>query len=170
MDNFIKYQNNFPDRFYGIRFEELKKDPQNVMKKVCKFLEIDYEPAIINENNWVDHHGKQWGNRKISSFYDSGDHKNPVGRWKRLITPEELYLCEWVGRTQMLAFNMNFEEQPISQEIIDNAIKMITSSKILNEAFKNWCDTGRGVQMYPLDPTDPSTWDERARPSASKWG
>ena len=70
----------------------------------------------------------------------------------------------------MLAFNMNFEEQPISQEIIDNAIKMITSSKILNEAFKNWCDTGRGVQMYPLDPTDPSTWDERARPSASKWG
>ena len=59
MDHFIEYQNNFPDRFYGIRFEELKKDPQNVMKKVCKFLEIDYEPAIINENNWVDHHGKQ---------------------------------------------------------------------------------------------------------------
>ena len=60
----------------------------------------------------------------------------------------------------MLAFNMNFEEQPISQEIIDNAIEMITSSKILNEAFKNWSDTGRGVQMYPLDPTKPSTWTE----------
>ena len=45
----------------------------------------------------------------------------------------------------MLAFNMNFEEQPISQEIIDNAIEMITSSKILNEAFKNWSDAGRDI-------------------------
>ncbi len=160
MDHFIECKTNFPDRFHGVRFEALKKDPEKEMNEVCEFLGVDYEPEMINEDNWTDYHGEKWKNRKVSSFYDVGDHQNPVGRWRRLITPEELYLCEWIGRRQMLAFNMDFEGKPVSQEVFDNAMEMITSSSLLREAFKNWCDTGRGMQRYPMDPTDSSTWDK----------
>jgi len=33
---------------------------------------------------------------------------------------------------------------------------------LLREAFKNWEKTGKGVEKYPLDPTDPKTWDKNA--------
>jgi len=165
MDHFIECKNNFPDRFHGIRFEELKKDPEKVMKRSCEFLGLDYEPEMINEDNWTDYHGEKWKNRKVSSFYNEGDHHSPVERWRRLITPEELFLCEWIGRRQMLALNMRIEGQPVSQKIFNNAIKMITSSNLLKESFKKWCETGKGIQRYPLDPTDPSTWDKNPKTS-----
>ena len=45
---------------------------------------------MIDEDNWTDYHGDKWKNREISSFFKDGDSQNPVGRWRRLITPEQL--------------------------------------------------------------------------------
>jgi adenylylsulfate kinase len=160
MDYFLDCQKKFPDRFYGIRYEALKENPEREIKKVCQFLGVEYEPGMIVEDNWTVYDGDKWGNTVVSSFHKDGDSKNPVGRWRKLISPEELYLCEWIGRKQMQAFNMKFEGNPVSQEVFDTAIKMVTSSSLLREVFKNWCDTGTGVEKTPLDPHDPKTWDK----------
>ena len=160
MDHFIDLKKKFPNRFFGVRFELLKEDPEREMKKVCKFLDLNYEEGIINENNWVDYHRNLWKNRQISSFYDDGDPMNPVGRWKRLITPEELYLCEWIGNKQMKNFNMQLEGNNITNDVRYNALNMLNSSELLKDAFNHWKETGKGVQKYPLDPTDSKTWDK----------
>ena len=162
MDHYLEYQESFPERFYGVSFELLKENPEREITKICLFLDLEYEAGMIVEENWTDYHGDKWKNRQISSFYKDADSMNPVGRWRRLITPEELYLCEWIGCKQMKAFNMQFEGELASQEVIDRAIKMLNSSELLREAFKNWEKTGKGVEKYPLDPTDPKTWDKNA--------
>ena len=64
------------------------------VKKICKFLEINFEPSMLEEKNWVELDGKAWGNRAVSSFYQEGDHVNPVGRWRKRILPEDLFLNE----------------------------------------------------------------------------
>ena len=158
MEHFIKFQKMYPDRFYGVRYENLKLNPESETKKICKFLEIDYNQRMLDENNWSDYKGKKWANKKESAFYSSGDHLNPMGRWKRLITEEELFLCEWIGKKQMQEFGLKFENKKISQEVFNRAIEMITSSELLRECFKHWCESGGGVERYPLDPTDPNAW------------
>ena len=162
MDHFLKFQEIYPDRFYGVRYEELKINPESEIKKICKFLEIDYDARMLDENNWTDYRGKKWANKKESSFYSSGDHLNPMGRWRRRITEEELFLCEWIGKKQMQNFGLKFENKKVSQEIFDRAIEMITSSELLRECFKRWCESGGGVERYPLDPTKPKNWDKNA--------
>jgi len=160
MDHWLLYQKRYPGRFFGIRYEELKANPEREIRKVCGFLEIDYEPGMLNENCWKEDTGERWRNHQISSFYSEGDYQNPVGRWRRLITQEELFLCEWIGWSQMHAFGMEREGKSTSQEMFNRAIEMLMSSELLRECFKKWCETGYGVQRYPLDPTNPAYWDK----------
>ena len=162
MDHYIEYQENFPSRFHGIRFESLKEHPEEEIRKTCDFLDLDFEPKMLDEESWLDFHGDKWKNREISSFHAVGDSTNPVGRWRKLITPEELYLCEWIGRKQMQAFGMRFEGGSASPEVINRAMKLINSSELLKNAFQRWKETGRGMEMYPLDPTDSRTWDKES--------
>jgi len=160
MDHFLECQKLFPDRFHGVRFEALKADPEGVIQEVCQFLGVDFEPEMMSDDNWIDFHGKKWINTKVSSFHKDGDSQNPVGRWRRLITPEELFLCEWIGKKQMQAFGLKAEGGGVTQGEFDSALDMVTSSTLLREAFKHWCETGQGVERYPLDPTNPNTWDK----------
>jgi len=161
MDHYFKYTVKYPKKFLGIRYEELKENPDLEAKKICTFLGVEYDCCMLNSDNWTDDLGGKWGNTNVSSFYNVGDHKNPVGRWKKLITEEDLFLCEWLGREQIKKFNMKPEDQEISQETFDKAINKLQSSKLLRAAFKNWTITGSGVQKYPTDPVNPKNWDQR---------
>ena len=160
MDYFLRYQKEYPDRFFGMRFEALKENTEQEIRTVCAFLGLDYEPGMIEEENWTNFHGETWRNKKVSSFYKEGDADNPVGRWRRLIEPEDLYLCEWIAALQMQAFGMKPEGPEPAQEVIDRAVARITSSPLLDEAFTHWRKTGEGVERYPLDPANPQTWDK----------
>ena len=160
MDYFIKYTQMYPDKFLGIRYEELKKNPILITKQICSFLDVEFNENMLQPNNWEDDTGGKWGNTKVSSFYDVGDHINPVGRWKKIITDEDLFLCEWLGREQMRKFNIKPEGKEISDKIFSNAIKKLQSSNLIIEAFKNWAKSGTGVQKYPTDPKNPNNWDK----------
>ena len=62
----------------------------------------------------------------------------------------------------MIAFNMKIEGESASDEVIDRALTMLNSSELLKEAFNHWEKTGCGVEKYPLNPTDPKTWDKNS--------
>ena len=104
---------------------------------------------------WKNNLGGLWHNTKVSSLYQDGDLQNRMGRWRRLIAPEDLFLCEWIGKKQMEEFGMKREGGPVSQEVFDRAMEIITSSSLLRECFKHWCETGQGVEKYPLNPLNP---------------
>ncbi len=171
MDHFLEYQVKYSDRFYGIRFEALKANPEEVTKNICQFLGVTYEPGMLNEENWTEYYNNGWNpweNRQTSSFYNESKHLNPVGRWRSLISKEDLFLCEWIGKKQMEAFGIKMEGEPVSQDEFNLAIEKITSSPLLRECFKHWCLTGKGVERYPVDPLDPRKWDKNyiANPNA----
>ena len=160
IDHFLKYQEKFPKNFYGLRYEEIKASPEQEMKKVCAFLKVDYEPNMVKEDHWKGDRGEPWGNHQVSSFFKEGNYHKPVGRWRNLITPEDWFLCEWLGRKQMQDFGIPLEGKPVSQEVFDRAIKKLMSSELLKDCFKKWCETGEGDQRYPLDPTNPKNWQK----------
>ena len=69
-------------------------------------------------------------------------------------------MCEWIGKKQMEALEIPCEGEPASQETFNQAIEMLMSSPLLRECYKHWCETGKGVQRYPLDPKKPSNWQK----------
>ena len=148
MDHSLRYKKQFPDRFLPLRFEKIKANPGQEMKKVCEFLGVVHEPSMIKEENWMEG-DKPWINHQVSSFYKDGDFQNPVGRWLRVIQPEDLFLIEWIGREQIRKFGIKPECNEVSQKTFDLGVKKLNSSLLLRECFKNWCETGTGVQRYP---------------------
>jgi len=163
MDHWIKYENLYPGRFYGIRYEKIKLDPEPEVKNICKFLEVEYEPEMVIEENWKDLTNGGWNvweNKAVSSFHKEGDSTHPVGRWRRLISKEDLFLCEWIGRKQMDDFKLPREGAPVNTDVFQKAINKIKSSDLLIDCFRIWAETGSGVTRFPIDPLIPKNWNK----------
>ena len=163
MDHWLKFEKLYPNRFYGIRFEKIKLNPEPEVRNICKFLGVSYEPGMLNENNWKDLTNGGWGkweNRAVSGFHKEGDSKNPVGRWRRLISEEDLFLCEWLGREQMNKFSFELEGGVSDSSVLKKAMEKIMSSQLLIDCFLNWVKTGGGVTRFPVDPLDPKNWNQ----------
>ena len=51
-------------------------------------------------------------------------------------------------------------DEDFRREIARNVAYSI--GELLKNAFQRWKETGRGMEMYPLDPTDSRTWDKES--------
>ena len=165
MESWVKYEKLYPDRVLGIRFERLKSDPELVARKICIFLDIEFEPGMLNNDQWKvlkNNNWEVWENHNTSSFRDNDNLKsNPVGRWKELIDPVDHFICEWILRDVMTLFDMELTFSRPSSKILEIAIDRLMSSELLKEAFLNYSHKRKGSEKYPIDPCNPSNWDKR---------
>jgi hypothetical protein len=155
----FRYRAQYPDRVHVVRFERLKTHTEEELRSLSTFLEIDYTPKMIEEANFTDHAGNLWDAQGHLTFQGETEWLAPVGRWQRRIEPEDLFLCEWIAGKQIAQFGLGLDGRVHPQSVFDNAIAKITSSPLLREAFKRWCDLGEGVERFPLDPVAPNNWD-----------
>lgn len=154
-----RFSERYPDRVAMVRFERLKLQPEAEMRRLCGFLGIEYLPAMLDFEQFVDHQGKKWDSKESMSFPQETDPLAPVGRWRKMIARDDLFLCEWIARKQIQIIGQPFSAERFSQADFDGAIAKVTSSPLLRTAFKRWCETGEGSEQFPLDPTNPANWD-----------
>ena len=155
----FRYRLQYPGRVYVVKFEQLKMNTEDELRRLCRFLEVEFVPEMLEQEHYTDHMGNKWDAGESLTFKEETGWLAPVGRWRRKIEPEDLYLCEWIGGNQIAQLGLGLDGRVHSQEMFDSAIKKITSSELLREAFKRWCDVGEGVERFPLDPLDPTNWD-----------
>ncbi len=148
-----------PERVYMVRFERMKLDPENEIRKLCDFIGIEFLPRMLDFDQFVDHSGNKWDAKESLSFPEEVNPLAPVGRWRKMIKPDDLFLCEWVAGRQIQMLGLPLSGIPCSQADFDNALQKINSSPLLRTAFKRWCETGEGSEQFPLDPTNPANWD-----------
>jgi hypothetical protein len=165
MESWVKYEKLYPDRVLGIRFERLKSDPELVARKICNFLDIEFESGMLNNDQWKvlkNNNWEVWENHNTSSFRDNDNLKsNPVGRWRGLIDPVDHFICEWILRDVMAIFNMELEFSKPTDKILEIALERLMSSKLLKEAFLNYTHKRIGSEKYPMDPCNSLNWDKR---------
>ena len=140
-------------------FEKLKINTEDVLRGVCEFLQLEFLPTMMDQDSWTDHFGSKWDDSRSLTFRDDSAWLAPVGRWKRRLAPEDLYLCQWIGGKQIMAMGLSLDDSLFTQEVFDKAMEKIVSSPLLREAFKKWCDTGEGSERFPLDPLNPNNWE-----------
>lgn len=155
-----RYSERYPDRVAMVRFERMKLQPEAELRRLCAVLRIEFLPGMLDFDQFVDHAGKKWDSKESLSFPQETDPLAPVGRWRKMISRDDLFLCEWIARRQIQMIGQPLSGETFSQSDFDSAIAKVTSSPLLRAAFKRWCETGEGSEQFPLDPTHPANWDQ----------
>ena len=96
-------EKHFPDNFIIIDFEKLAKNKKYQMRELCRFLEIAYEPTLLDPTK----NGEPWLGNSMFRKNESEKVENDDLREKRLatLTPLELKLIDEVIVNKNISWN-----------------------------------------------------------------
>lgn len=75
-----------------VQFEQLVNDPATVMKEVCDYLEITFDPEIVLKPTKI---GEPWGGNSAAQIAFSQVDAEPASRWENELSEDEI---GWVER------------------------------------------------------------------------
>lgn len=84
-----------------VPYEQLARDPSIVMKKVCHYLDITFDPSTILKPTKV---GRSWSGNSATRISFSQVSTEPVTRWERELSKDEIGWVEWHCRDLMPEF------------------------------------------------------------------
>lgn len=79
----------YPEKFYSVRYEDLVKNPEGEICKICDFAKMDFEPEMLDITA---------RNSAISNESESekpGIVSTSVGRWQSVLTTAEVAVIQW---------------------------------------------------------------------------
>jgi len=140
----------------------LVSEPEKTTKKMCSFLNIDYEPDMLDISRFLDRSEKnKW--EINSAFGDIQDKisKVSISRWKTELKKHEIIFVESIiGLNLFKKFGYEPSEIDYKVEELAKIWKYIRLTPLLQNRLHHWLITGEGVESYPSDPTDPANWAE----------
>ena len=152
----LKYKNTIPtDRYKLVIYEDLMEKREIVTREICDFLSIKYEINMLNEDKYLGLDGSKFTYKTNSSF--PNDKSIPTNRWRKLLNSFEIDFTEAVVGKQMkiLGYELS-DENRVSG--IKNLLISIKETPLLASRLERYLSTGKGVEEYPSDPTDPNNW------------
>jgi hypothetical protein len=75
-------------RFTLVRFEELLTDPDRIVSSLCRDLDIDYEPAMLDVGQINSSHQSSVGGAR------RGLHRDAIATWKTALSAPEISIAE----------------------------------------------------------------------------
>jgi hypothetical protein len=77
---------------FVVPYEQVVREPSIVMQKVCDYLEITFDPEVLLTPTKV---GQAWSGNSAASVSFSRISAEPVTRWERELSEEEIGWVEW---------------------------------------------------------------------------
>jgi hypothetical protein len=81
-----------------VAYENLVSDPAAMMKQVCNYLEIDFDPGTVLTPTKI---GRFWSGNSAARTNFSEISTEPVTRWQRELSEDEIGWVEWHCRDLM---------------------------------------------------------------------
>jgi len=159
MQHAKKYISSLPkEQYYLVHFEDLISNRIREVERICSFLEIGFDKSLYKEDKIKEGVGE--GSIKLTTASHSSfpeDIGNSFKRWDTKLTKNEIFFTESILSKMMT----EFEYEP-SQLFEDNnlqwLLQIMSENELINERFVNYLKTGKGVEEFPSDPTDPKNW------------
>jgi hypothetical protein len=86
---------------FVVPYEKLVREPAKMMEGVCGYLEIDFDPDTVLTPTKV---GRLWSGNSAARINFSQISTEPVTRWQRELSEEEIGWVEWHCRDLMPEF------------------------------------------------------------------
>jgi hypothetical protein len=84
-----------------VQYEKLTRDPVSSMRRVCEYLEVSFDPATVLSPTKA---GQAWSGNSAAQVGFTEISTEPVTRWERELTKEEIGWIEWHCREFMPEF------------------------------------------------------------------
>lgn len=82
----------WPERILRVRYEDLTASPAATVQVVCRFLDLDYDPSLLDV---------AWVNSTTGGHQMRGIGTAATERWKTDLQPSAALVCQWLLRDRM---------------------------------------------------------------------
>lgn len=159
MQHAKRLQSKYPDQFMWVRFEDLVKDGEAVCRSIWKLIGLNADVEFSNERlkEATNAYGESW--KDNTSFGVAGEDFNAqdaVTRWHKNLSDEEIAFAEHICGLEMVDFGY---ELSANKAGLSDILKTAQSDEQISGFLNHWQKTGEGVEMFPSDPFDSSTWN-----------
>jgi len=159
MQHAIEYSKNLSkENYYLVKFEDLVSDRMGQIKKICDYLDIEFNESDYSDENIKEGVGE--GSIRLtlethSSFPNSS--QKSFKRWDKNLTKNELDLAEAILGDCMNCFGYDLS-QNLNSNNFQWLLKIMQNNTLINDRIANYLKTGKGAEGFPSDPTDPKNW------------
>ncbi len=122
----------YTDRIYSVAYENLVTDPENQIRKVCSFLNLEFEPEMLNITTL---------NSAESLSNDNNDRgivTTSVGRWKKILTPAETAVCQWQVGMEMKLLKYQRAEIPFKNKVQTPFLLIKSLFEFFQRSYRRW--------------------------------
>jgi hypothetical protein len=106
-----------------VQFEQLAQHPAESMKKVCDYLGVTFDPATVLAPTKA---GRHWSGNSAAKVGFSEISTEPVNRWERELSEDEIGWIEWHCRDLMPEFGY---EPRLSQRSLRSFVRPIRGER-----------------------------------------
>lgn len=98
-------------RYKVVRYEDLTSTPESVMKDLCRFIEVDFDPIVL-EPTFL---GMPWKGNNFDGLKFDGPSTANVDRWRERVSSHEAALIEFYCAEEMKVWGYKPEFSSSSQ-------------------------------------------------------
>lgn len=127
---------NISGRLYVVTHEQVLQDPAGKAADLCDFLEVEYDPRMIDTNNYIDYStGTQWKGNSIFEEVTSGISVHRAERWREKLDPKALKMVEFACGHDMKLMGYEKTAQTTGEWPNPEVLEYIVQN---GQAYANW--------------------------------
>lgn len=94
----------FAGRLYVLTHEQLLADPDRKAREMCTFLEVPFDPAMLDTANYFDYGaGRPWKGNSSFETETSGISTHRAVRWRTMLDPKAIRMVDFVCGPDLIA-------------------------------------------------------------------
>lgn len=118
-----KYKKLYPQKFITIRFEDLIEKPEDSLKEVCLFLNLNYDKQMLEYTNQVAGYFKDENFKQLHSGLQKNFDLSKIGEASKGLKSSELILAEALAGT--FASRYNYQQRINDKKFLFHMIKLV---------------------------------------------
>lgn len=134
-------QSMFPDRVMTIRYEDIVAHPEQQAQALCRFLEVDWSPSVVDTASFLDGSNQPW---RQNTSYGNGSQAitaKYAQRWRESLSHEHQRVLE------LICFDMMHQYGYEPAHDIDHVLACDTC---MEAWFDDW-DLANWIQPFSFD-------------------
>lgn len=92
------------DRFMVVKYEDLASNPEPTTQKLCEFMDVEYDPKMLDTNKFRAYRGDKWTNYSNFNVPEQGIYKDAVTKWKSFLDKKTIEFIEYICDPDMRVY------------------------------------------------------------------
>ncbi len=119
----------YPDKVTIVRYEDLVTEPRATIQRLCEFLDLEYSDDMLSVS---------WINTSTTGLEGSGIGTGAMGKWRNVLQPEDVYLCQRLAKGEMA--ENGYEAEEVSSAVLMKSPLIVGRSigELARRFYKEW--------------------------------